>query len=306
MRTTLRSRVVGAALIALVLVVSACGDDTSGGGSKTGPTITIGSANFGEPIILGEIYAQVLEANGYPVERQFNLGSREIVYPALVSGQLDLMAEYTGSLLTYKGGTPTPDSAQTASDLQAAIGPDGLTALAYSPAQDKNGVVVTGDTAESLGLTTVSDLAAHNGELRLGGPSECPDRPLCLIGLQNVYGLQFKSFTPLDTGGPLTVAALAGGEVDVAILFTSDGAIAVNGFVLLDDDKNLQPSDNIVPVVRDDIVSAYGSEFTDLLDSVSALITTADLSEMNKRYGVDAVDADVVAHDWLVAAGLLG
>jgi osmoprotectant transport system substrate-binding protein len=304
MRKYFRSRVVGATLVALALIVSACGDDSgSGGGTKEGPTITIGSTNFGEQVILGEIYAQALERNGYAVERQFNLGTREVVYPALTSGQIDLLAEYTGSLLTFKGGTPSTDSDQTAADLQAAIGPDGLTALAYSPAQDRNGIVVTADTAQSLGLTKVSDLAAHNGELTFGGPPECPDRPLCLIGLQDTYGLQFAGFVPLDVGGPLTVAALEGGEIDVALLFTSDGVIPAKGFVLLDDDKNLQPSENVVPVIRNDIVTAYGSDLTDLLDSVSAKITTAELSELNKRYGIDAVDADVLAGEWLDANG---
>ena len=306
MRKHFRSRVVGAALIGLALIVSACGDDTgSGGDTKVGPAITIGSTNFGEQLILGEIYAQVLEANGYTVERQFNLGDREVVYPALTSGQIDLIAEYTGSLLTYKQGTPSTDSDQTAADMQAAIQADGLTALAYAPAQDRNGIVVTADTAASLGLTKVSDLAAHNGELTFGGPPECPERPLCLIGLQDLYGLQFAGFTPLDVGGPLTVAALEGGEIDVALLFTSDGVIAAKGFVLLEDDMNLQPSENVVPVVRNEIITAYGSEFTDLLDSVSAKITTAELSELNKRYGIDAMDSDVLAREWLTANGFL-
>ena len=205
---------------------------------------------------------------------QCSLESSEVVYPALTSGQIDLLAEYTGSLLTFKGGTPSTDSAQTAADLQAAIGPDGLTALAYSPAQDRNGFVVTGETAQALGLTALSDLAAHNGELTLGGPPECPDRPLCLLGLEEVYGIQFFGFIPLDVGGPLTVAALEGGEIDVALLFTSDGVIAAKGFVLLEDDRNLQPSENVVPVVRDDIVTAYGSQLTDPLDSACRLCRT--------------------------------
>jgi len=304
MRNPFRSRVVGAAIIALALVMSACGDDTgSGGDTKTGPTIIVGSTNFGEQLILGEIYAQVLEANGYTVERQFNLGSREVVYPALTSGQIGLLAEYSGSLLTFKGGTPSTDSARTAADLETAIAADGLTPLAYAPAQDRNGIVVTGATAQSLGLSKVSDLAAHNGDLTFGGPPECPDRPLCLQGLQDVYGLQFAGFTPLDVGGPLTVAALEGGEIDVALLFTSDGVIAAKGFVLLEDDMNLQPSENVVPVIRDDLVTAYGSDLTDLLDSVSAKITTAELSALNKRYGIDAVDADVLAAEWLAANG---
>lgn len=304
MRIAFPSRVVGAAFIAVALISSACGEGAGpGGDTKAGPTITVGSTNFGEQLILGEIYAQVLESNGYSVNRQFNLGSREVVYPALAGGQIDLLAEYTGSLLTFKGGTPSTDSDTTAADLAAAIASDGLTPLAYSPAQDKNGFVVTADTARNLGLVAVSELAAHNGELVLGGPPECPERPLCLIGLRDLYGIEFRGFIPLDVGGSLTVAALEGGEIDVALLFTSDGVIAAKGFVLLDDDRNLQPAENIVPVIRDEILSAYGSRLADLLDAVSAKITTSDLSELNKRYTVDAVDADVLAREWLQANG---
>ena len=138
-----------------------------------------------------------------------------------------------------------------------------------------------------------------------GGPAECPERPLCLPGLQEVYGLEFASFQPLDVGGPITVAALEGGDIDVALLFTSDGVIAAKGFVLLEDDMNLQPAENIVPVTTDEIVAAYGDELVALLDSVSAEITTAELSELNKRYGIDAEDAEVLAREWLEANGFL-
>ena len=306
MRKRLRSRVVGAILLAFALIAGACGDDDgSGGDTKDGPTITVGSTNFGEQLILGEIYAQVLEANGYPTARMFNLGTRPIVNPALKSGDIDLLAEYTGTLLTFEGGTSTTDSDETYAALQAAIEDDGLVALAYAPAQDKNGIVVTAETAAELGLTKVSDLAAHNGTLVFGGPPECPDREFCLIGLQGVYGLDFARFVPLDVGGPLTVAALEGGEIDVALLLTSDGVIAAKGFVLLEDDMNLQPAENIVPVLHGDIVDAYGDALVDLLDSVSAAITTAELSELNKRYGIDAVDPDVLASEWLTENGFL-
>jgi osmoprotectant transport system substrate-binding protein len=306
MRKRLRSRVVGAILLAVALIAGACGDDDgSGGDTKDGPTITVGSTNFGEQLILGEIYAQVLEANGYPTARMFNLGTRPIVNPALKSGDIDLLAEYTGTLLTFEGGTSTTDSDENYAALQAAIEDDGLVALAYAPAQNKNGIVVTAATAAELGLTKVSDLAAHNGTLVFGGPPECPDREFCLIGLQTVYGLDFSQFVPLDVGGPLTVAALEGGEIDVALLFTSDGAIAAKGFVLLEDDMNLQPAENIVPVLHGDIVDAYGDDLVDLLDSVSAAITTAELSELNKRYGIDAVDPDVLANEWLTEKGFL-
>lgn len=302
MRNLFRIRAVGAAVLALALVASACGDDESGD-VPDGPTITVGSTNFGEQLILGEIYAQTLENAGYPVERSFNLGSREVVNPALKSGEIDLLVEYTGTLLTFEGGTSTTDSQETYDALIAALEASGLTAGAYAPAQDKNGFVVTADFAAANGVATVSDLAALNGTLVLGGPPECPEREFCLIGLQDVYGLEFAEFKPLDVGGPLTVAALEGGEIDVALLFTSDGVIAAKGFVLLEDDMNLQPAENLVPVLRQEIVDAYGQDLVDLLDGVSAKMTTAELSELNKRYGIDAEDADALASEWLAANG---
>lgn len=305
MRKPFRSRAVGAILIALALVAAACGDDDGSGDVPDGPTITVGSTNFGEQLILGEIYSQVLEANGYPVERQFNLGAREVVNPALKDGAIDMLAEYTGTLLTFEGGTSSTDSEETWNNLKDEISDDGLVALDYSPAQDKNGIVVTAETADRLGLSAVSDLAQYNGELVFGAPPECPEREFCLIGLQDVYGLEFADFRPLDVGGPLTVTALEGGEIDVALLFTSDGVIDAKGFVLLEDDMNLQPAENIVPVLRQEIVDAYGSDLTDLIDEVSAAITTAELSELNRRYGIDTEDADVVAQDWLEQNGFL-
>jgi osmoprotectant transport system substrate-binding protein len=305
MRRPIRSRAVGAVVVVLALVLSACGDDGSGDGTREGPTITVGSTNFGEQLIVAEIYAQVLEAEGYPVSRAFNLGPREVVNPALKSGDIDLMVEYTGSLLSFEGGSPTPDHDATYDAMVAAIADDGLVALAYAPAEDKNGFVVTAETAATLGLTKVSDLAAHNGTLVLGGPPECPERPLCLLGLQETYGIEVEAFRPLDSGGPITVAALEGGEIDVAVLYTSDGAIAAKGFVLLEDDRNLQPAENIVPVTTDEIIAAYGDDLVALLDAVTAVITTAELSELNKSYGIDATDADTLARQWLEDHGFI-
>jgi len=302
MRKMFRSRVVGATMVAFALVVSACG---SGGDTTDGPTITVGSTNFGEQLILGEIYASVLEDAGYDVERKFNLGTREVVNPALKSGEIDLLAEYTGTLLTFEGGTSSTDSDQTWNDLKDAIADDGLLALAYAPAQDKNGFVVTAETAAELGVTKMSDLAAFNGTLVLGGPPECPDREFCLIGLQGVYGLDFADFKPLDVGGSLTVAALEGGEIDLGLLFTSDGVIAAKGFVLLEDDMNLQPAENIVPIANQETFDAYGDDLIDLINEVTQVITTAELSDLNKRYGLDAEDPETLANEWLVAHGFI-
>jgi osmoprotectant transport system substrate-binding protein len=304
MRKIFRNRVVGAALLAMALVAAACGsgDDSSG---PEGPTITVGSTNFGEQLILGDIYATVLEDAGYDVERSFNLGNREVVNPALKSGEIDMLAEYTGTLLTFEGGTSSPDSQETWENLVDVLDGVGLVALEYSPAQDKNGFVVTAETAAELGVSKVSDLARYNGELVLGGPPECPNREFCLIGLQDVYGLEFADFLPLDVGGALTVAALEGGEIDVGLLFTSDGVIAEKGFVLLEDDLDLQPAENIVPVITDAIADAYGDDLADIINEVSAAITTAELSELNRRFGAGE-DPDALAVDWLEDNGFIG
>lgn len=292
-----RSGVLGAILVALALLAAACGSGEDSG-TKDGPTITIGSANFSENALVAEIYAQVLESDGYPVERNLNVGNREVYAAALENGDLDLLPEYVGTMLSYLGGTPTADSAATADALRDAWADKGIAVLDPAPAQDKNGIVVTADTADALDLEKISDLAAH-GDLVFGGPPECPEREFCLIGLTDVYGLSFADFKPLDVGGALTVAALEGGEIDVALLFTSDGVIAAKGFVLLEDDKGLQPAENLTPVVRQDILDAYGDDFSDVLNDVSAELTTEELSEMNRRIGIDGDDPEQVAADWI-------
>ncbi len=315
MRKLFRNRAVGAALVVFALVVAACGsgDDstTTAAAAGTdapsipdGPTIVVGSTNFGEQLILGDIYATVLEQAGYPVEREFNLGNREVVNPALKDGEIDMLAEYTGTLLTFEGGTSTTDSQETWEALVDILAPSGLTALDYSPAQDKNGFVVTADTAAELGVSKVSDLAEFNDTLVLGGPPECPNREFCLIGLQDVYGLSFADFSPLDVGGQLTVTALEGGEIDVALLFTSDGVIAAKGFVLLEDDRNLQPAENIVPVIRTEIIDVYGDDLSAIINEVSAAITTAELSELNRQFG-EGADPDELALEWLTTNGFV-
>ncbi len=297
----LRKGAVLSTLLAVALVIGACGSDDD----ADGPTIVVASFNFGESLILGEIYAQVLEEEGYPVERNLGLGSREVVKPALESGEIGLVPEYTGSLGNFLGVTPTADEQSTWQAVKDAFEPEGVTLLGYAPAQDKNGFVVTGDTAASLGLAKVSDLGPVASGLVFGGPPECPERLNCLPGLESVYGLTFAEFKPLDVGGPLTVAALESGDVDVGVLFTTDGVIAAKGLVLLDDDQGLNPAENIVPAVRMDIVDAYGDDLVGLLDEVSSAITTPDLTEMNRRAGIDQEDPAAIAADWLAEKGFV-
>src|SRR5438094_10338340 len=268
-----RGRTIFAALFAVALVATACGGAGSGGtGATTAarPAVIVGSTNFYEQITLGELYAQVLEANGYKVTRKFNLGNREIVYPAIKSGQIDVVAEYLATLLAFvdkdgKVAKPTTDPKTTQTGLQKALDPKQLTVLDPADATDQNGFVVTKDTASSKNLKKLSDLAPVAKDMILGGPPECPQRPFCQLGLKNVYGLTFKDFKPLDAGGPLTVAALEGKQIDVGLLFTSDPSIVAKNFVLLDDDKHLQLADNIAPVVRNALLQKDDGTLKSLL-----------------------------------------
>lgn len=301
-----RKGAIGAALLAFALVATACGSGDDASGPKEGPPIVVSSFAFGESEILAEVYAQAMEAEGYEVERQLNVGSREILKPALESGEVDFLPEYVGSALEVGFGLePTSDTDDTRDALIAAFEPKGVAVLEPAPAQDKNGIVVTGATADALGLEKTSDLAGQEGDLTFGGPPECPNRPRCLLGLQDVYGLSFGEFKALDVGGPLTVEALDGGEIDVALLFTTDGVIAAKGFVLLEDDEGLQPAENVTPVIRQEILDAYGSDLEDLINDVSAKITTEELTEMNRQAGVDREDPDAVAATWLADNGFV-
>lgn len=275
--------------------------------AEDGPEIVIGAQDFGESVILAEIYGQALANAGCNVTQQALGGYRPLVFESFAAGEINFTAEYAASALEFLNegaGEATGDIDATADLLRGYLSEQGLVGLAASPAVDSNSFVVTPDTAESLGLAAVSDLT---DDLRLGGPPDCPDNPFCIPGLQSVYGIDLSAnFVPLDGGGPLTVAALEGGEIDVAILFSTDGVIADKGWTVLDDDQGLINADNVIPVAAQELVDAHGDAFTQLVDAVSAALDTAQLTELNRRYSIDAEDADVVATDWLTAAGFLG
>ena len=279
------------------------------GGAK--PTVKVGSFGFDESEVLQELYAGVLEANGYTIERHPRLGSREIVEPALESGQIDLVPEYLATVeafLAGKASTPskaTSDPAVTQTALQALLTPKNLTVLDFAAnAIDTNGFVVTKATADKNKLAKMSDLQPVAGTMVLGGPPECPQRPFCLVGLQGTYKLQFKDFKPLDAGGPLTVTALDSGDIDIGLLFTTDPNIILKNYVLLADDMKLQLADNIAPVVSNKILTA-GADSKTLLNSVTAKLTTADLTDLDKQVGIDHKDAKTVAVAYLKAKALI-
>lgn len=268
-------------------------------------TVVIGSTNFTEQELIAEMYALMLEDAGYTVDRRYQLGAREVVFPALEGGELDLTPEYIGTLLEFLtggAGEATSDVEQTLGLLQERL-PEGLVMLEPSEAQDKNALAVTQATADELGLSTVSDLQDEAGNLVLGGPPECPQRPLCLPGYEDTYGLEFAEFRPLDAGGPLTTEALNAGEIDVGLVFSTQGAIAANDWVVLEDDQGLQPAENLTPAVRDEVLN---SEIEELLNGVSAAIDTEQVIQLNERIDIDGEAPADVAQSFLEEAGLLG
>lgn len=284
---------------AIALFASACNGDAA----EDRPAVTIGSVNFDENVIVANMYAAVLEDAGYPVNRRFQLGTREAVLPAAEGGEIDLFPEYIGSAAEFlEPGTATGDTDETAEGLRGLLTDRGLEVLDPAPAENKNGLVVTAETAAEHGLSATSDLQPVAGGLVLGGPPECPERPLCLIGFSETYGLEFADFQPLDPGGPITVQALADGDVDVALLFTTDESIVEFGWVLLDDDRDLQPAENIAPVIRSEVVT---EEIRDLLNGLSQRLTTDEITELNRQVRLEGEDPRDVAERWLHEQGLL-
>jgi osmoprotectant transport system substrate-binding protein len=221
----------------------------------------------------------------------------------LQRGLVELVPEYLGSALAFLGGEPTAEVTPTLLRLRGQLAGRGLAALDPSHAQDQNGFVVTAQTAERLGVHDLSDLAPVARELTLGGPPECPGRQLCLRGLEDTYGLRFGSFLPLDAGGPLTLEALLSGAIDVGLLFTTDGTIERRGLVLLADDRDLQPAENVVPLTRTDVLRRFGPTFSEVLDAVSAALDTQTLRGLNAAVDGGASPAQI-ARTWLDAHGL--
>ncbi len=281
------------ASIALSLLAAACSS------SPSTPTVTIGSTNFYEQTIVANLYADVLQHAGVHTKLRTNLGTREAVEPAFAAGQLDLYPDYAGTLLLYFNTNDTQQATQTSTAiplLKKELSAKGGTVLNPAPAIDTNVFAVTKATAHLYHLTTLSSLAHVASQLTLGAPPECPQRPTCELGLASVYGIHFKAFTSTDEAGPITVADLKNGTVQVAELFSSDGNVLENGFVQLTDDKHLQPADYLIPVIRKSVDTPAVSA---ALNALSAKLTTDQLTGMNIKVSVDHDDPAAVASSWL-------
>jgi len=299
--------------VVLALVVAACGGDddnttsaSSGGGNK--PEVKIGAQNFGESAILSQIYGQALDAKGYKVKQVSLGGARKVVYPSFQAGDFNLTPEYAASALEFlnnNAGQATSDADETVSLLRTQLKKKNLTALNPSPAVDTNAFVVTKEYADQHGLTTISDLKKVESDAKFGGPPDCATNAYCVGGLKSRYGIDLtKNFKAFDFGGPQTKNALKSGAIDIALLFSTDGAIADQKWVVLKDDKGMFAADNVVPVLTDQLAKDGGSELTDLLNQVSAAITTSELTDMNKQSDIDKEDPDQIAQNFLKSKNL--
>jgi osmoprotectant transport system substrate-binding protein len=265
------------------------------------PIITVTSFDFPESEALAELYGQGLRQHGYPVEIVARLGPREIVQPALEQGRVDLVPGYLGTALNflYEKRVATADPQATHARLTQALTSRGIRVLAFAKAEDRNGFVVTGDLARRRQLERISDLAPIARQLTFGGPPECPDRPLCLKGLQDVYGLQFARFEAMPSR-TTTADALETGEIDLGMLETTNGNLADRDLVQLTDDRRLQPAENIVPMMRTETADAYGPTLVRLINTITAQLNTRDLIQMNQRVELEGTKPAAVAADWLL------
>jgi osmoprotectant transport system substrate-binding protein len=291
-----------AAVVAVLLPLSACGGDPTSTTASSGDssTITVGSANFPENELLAEMYAQALEAQDVKVTRKFNIGARELYLKALEDGSIDLLPEYNGALLAAlspKGEVPqsvsTPDEVYDA--LQKVL-PKGTQTLPQSAAEDKDTLTVTEETASKYDLKTIEDLKPVAGQMSLAAGPEFDKRYQGVVGLEKVYGVKFKEFKALDAGGPLTKAALEKGDVQVANIFSTDSAIETENLVVLEDTKNLFLAQNILPLITK---AKVNGTVEDALNKVSEALTTEDLTEYLAKVQVDKQDPATVAKEYL-------
>jgi osmoprotectant transport system substrate-binding protein len=309
-----------APIAVLGLVAAACGSDddatdtteagatpgtTEAGGDAEmtdGPTIQVRGQDFSEAITIAEVYGQYLEAKGYPVEILTPAGFRTEALDGLANGDFNLIIDYIGGTQT----AVAPDAASTA-DADEIVGiiteplaERGATLLDYSPAVDGDAFVVRGDSEAS----TISDVAGL--DYVLGASAQCPERPQCLIGLEDpdIYGITFSNFVTLEFG-PLLGEALASNEVDAVIWNSTAPQITEQGFKVLEDDQGLFPAQNIAPIISTEVLEAYGDQLAADINELSAMITTDDLLAWNTETDIEFRESDEVATEWLDAKGLL-
>ncbi|WP_460798068.1 ABC transporter substrate-binding protein [Microbacterium sp. GXF0217] len=296
-----RIALAGVAAVAASLVLAGCSnsnplEEPTDEGSSGGDTIVVGSQAYYSNEIVAEIYAQALEAEGFTVERQFNIGQRDAYIPELESGAVDLFPEYTGNLLEFYDDAATatsPDDVYAA--LQEAL-PEELTALDYSEASDQDTYTVTKEFAEANGLTTIADLAKVTTPVTLGGAPELEQRPYGPAGAKEVYGVDVA----FSATGETTLESLLAGEIQVADIYTAAPAFQTEEIVALEDPENLILASNVVPIASTDVAD----EIADVINAVSAELGADDLVALGVQSTEDQMSPDDIASQWLEDAGL--
>jgi osmoprotectant transport system substrate-binding protein len=314
-------------LLLTALVLGACGDDDDDGGGdgasapaeeapaagiqkndqNASTKLKIGSKNFTEQKVLGEIYAQAFTAAGYDVSTELNLGDEKTALKALEQGDISAYPEYTGTALLSFFGVPADklpkDGLAAFAQAKDGFAEKDLTALPITPFVSSNEVAVTKETADELGLAKISDLKGKSENLTMYGSPECRQRLDCLLGLQQVYGLKFKKFVPVDLA--LRHEVLSKGQADVSIVFTTDPQNKREGFVLLDDDKGMFPPYNSTLVIRNDILEQAGPDLTKVVEQVNEGLTDEVMQELNARVDLDKKTPEAVAGEYLSESGLV-
>ncbi|MBB4686646.1 ABC transporter substrate-binding protein [Amycolatopsis jiangsuensis] len=306
MRWTQSIRVAALAAVAVV-GLTACGGGGSGdqpaAPSKGGAPIVVASFNFTDSQILAEIYAGALEAKGYPVARKLNLGSRELIYPSLKSGELQFLPEYQGAAITTGFGKDTVKDAKGEHEQLAKLfEADGIGLLDYAAAENKNTYVVKADLAKEKGISTISDLKKLD-KVVMAGPPECEKRLPCFQGFKDVYHLANATFQTVQEAGP-RVQQLDSGSVTVIPVDSVSPLVGDPKYVALKDDLAIVPTENVVPAVTRKVLDQRGADFAKVVNAVSAKLTTDAMRELNARVDSDGEQAGDVAGDWLSQQGL--
>jgi osmoprotectant transport system substrate-binding protein len=326
-------RTIPLVLAPLLVLAAACGDDDDNSSSATtaaavttvagratttaapgastptsggaGGKIVVGSADFPESQVLAQIYGQALAKAGFDVDYQMAIGAREVYYKAIESGEIDLVPEYTNSLLTYLLRLKDPAAVSDAKNVEEQVAdlgkelPDTLEVLTPSTAEDKDVIGCTADAAKKYNLTDLTSLGKASKDITIGAPPEFENRsPFGLVGLKNNYGAEFKSFVPLQFSA--IADALSAGQIDCGNLLSTSSVIKSEGFVALKDDKNTVQNEAVLPLVRK---AAVTPELESTLDGINASLDTEKLIEFNAKVDVDAAAPDVVAKEYLDSLG---
>ena len=310
-----RTLALGAAMLALVM--SACSPGGSGSPSEQAsssqsaekPAVSVGSADFYEAAVVGEMYAQALEAKGYTVDRHLSIGERPAVHTAMDSGDINLIPEYLGGLacaLTESAELPS-DPQEAWDNLQEPLSEKGWVAFDFSPGTDADGFAVRQETATDMGLATMSDLAGVADQLVWGLADGCSENPVCGPGLNDVYGIDISQLD-VETLGPCSTEmadALTNEVIDVAQVCTTQPDIVTFNLALMEDDKHLQPAQNMVGVATAELADAAPADFAETINAINALLTTEALTQLGVEIVVDQTDMADVAHNFLEDNGLL-